>query len=176
MKKKLVKVLALIFILLLFLGSVYNIAIAEVQDVVLSIYPRPKIDVILAKSRTKTDVSNFKDKLTAELTKERVDTSDIEIQEIQAQTITDVSSFDWVRKESSSVGKITIQEGGKDVEFVGNQTNAGKNVMYIMPTENQEQKFKFDYSIDFGDSFKAAGMLLRVKEDGSNLTRLYVKF
>lgn len=56
----------------------------------------------------------------------------------------------------------------------GNPSNAGKNALWIIPEQNEEQEFNFNYSINFGDSFNAAGMLLRVQENPNGYLEGYM--
>lgn len=74
------------------------------------------------------------------------------------------SEFPWVTNVNSSIGSITMQNSGKDINFKGNNRNAGSNAIWYVPQQGSEQAFSFDYNLDFGDSFKSAGFLLRVKD------------
>ena len=148
----------------------------EEQNVVLSIVSKPKIDIVLAKARTKTDVSDFENKILDALTQLNVDSSDVKVTAIETQTVNMEKAFVWQRDVSSSIGSISITNNGQNVVMRGNSSNAGKNAIWIMPTQNQEQKFNFSYSIDFGDSFNAAGMLLRIKQEGNTLTGYMLSF
>ena len=47
--------------------------------------------------------------------------------------------------------------------MIGNESLAGKNAIYVIPETPQKQIFQFDYNIDFGDSFDAAGVLMKVQ-------------
>ena len=57
--------------------------------------------------------------------------------------------------------------------MVGNSLYSGKNAIWIIPEKDLEQTFTFGYNINYGDSFNAAGMLLRVEED-ENILRGYM--
>lgn len=81
--------------------------------------------------------------------------------QVQQQT---TSSFSWVRNINSSIGSLTIDGTGKNINFKGNQSNAGSNAIWYVPTQGSEQKFTFTYNLNFGDSFNSAGFLLRVKD------------
>ncbi len=87
-----------------------------------------------------------------------------------------ISSFNWQQDISSSIGSITFEDQGKVVKMTGNQSNAGKNAIYIIPDISQEQVFSFDYDIDYGDSFIAAGVMLRVKKTDNTLSGYMLSF
>lgn len=127
------------------------------QDVKVSIKVKPKIDIVLAKSRTKTDVTNFEKDLLEALKKQNIDTDDVRISAVQAEQVDMTKNFAWKQDLSSSIGNISIVNNGQSVTMNGNSSNPGKNAIWIMPNkQNQDQKFTFSYNIDFGDSFNAA--------------------
>ena len=147
------------------------------QDVKVSIKVKPKIDIVLAKSRTKTDVTNFEKDLLEALKKQNIDTDDVRISAVQAEQVDMTKNFAWKQDLSSSIGNISIVNNGQSVTMNGNSSNPGKNAICIMPNkQNQDQKFTFSYNIDFGDSFNAAGMLLKVKEENNTLTGYMLSF
>ena len=147
------------------------------QDVKVSIKVKPKIDIVLAKSRTKTDVTNFEKDLLEALKKQNIDTDDVRISAVQAEQVDMTKNFAWKQDLSSSIGNISIVNNGQSVTMNGNSSNPGKNAIWIMPNkQNQDQKFTFSYNIDFGDSFNAAGMLLKVKEENNTLTGYMLSF
>ena len=139
---------------------------AEDQNVTISIFPKPKVDIVLAKSRTTTNVTNFKNDLMNALKSQGVDTSDVNITSVQAEQVDLQNSFSWQQDLSGSIGSIAFANGGRDVTMKGNPSLPGKNCIYILPPKgNQDQKFTFSYNIDYGDSFNAAGMLLNRSEE-----------
>lgn len=144
--------------------------------VTLSFIPAPNIDVVLAKGKTTTNVNSFKSDLLASLGKLDIDTTKVNISSISTENVNMQNAFSWNQDLSSSIGAITINNNGQSVSMVGNRTNAGKNAIYIVPTDNQEQEFTFNYNINYGDSFRAAGMLLKVSRSGSTLTGYMLSF
>ena len=60
--------------------------------------------------------------------------------------------------------------------MTGNRTNPGKNAIYIIPENHQEQNLKFDYDVDYGDSFNAAGILLKIREQNGYLEGYLLSF
>ena len=165
--KEYVKKLIASFLVLLIVfleGALVPISHAENQEVQLSISPKPKIDIVLSKARTKTDVTNFETDIKNALIARSIDPDDVDVSAVSAQQVNIETSFEWKRDVSSSIGTLTIANNGQNVNMTGNYSNPGKNAIWIEPDTNQEQKFTFGYSINFGDSFNAAGMLLRVKE------------
>ena len=75
---------------------------------------------------------------------------------------TTIDQFNWEQDVDSNIGSITIEDNGKTVHMTGNFSEPGKNAIYIIPEVHQEQILSFDYNIQFGDSFNAAGVLLRI--------------
>ena len=104
-------------------------------------------------------------------------TSIIAGREVAKNDITQtIDQFDWEQDVDPQIGSITIEENGKTVHMTGNPSLPGKNAIYIIPESHQEQIFSFDYNVDYGDSFNAAGVLLRVKKDGDTLKGYMISF
>ena len=153
--------------LLITIFSMYGMFIpsyASDQDVNISISSKPKIDIVLSKARSKTDMTKFENDIKQALIAKNIDPNDVKITAVSAEQVNIETAFSWKSDVSSSIGSLTITNNGQNVVMKGNQTNAGKNAIWIEPDGNQEQSFTMGYSINFGDSFNAAGMLLRVKE------------
>ncbi len=175
MKNKTKRIAKLIFSLILvivlqitlFSDGIFRQSRAD-EEVKVEIFSKPKVDIVLAKSRTLTNVDSFEKDIKEELQNVNVSTEDVQVKAIDAQTVDLKNSFSWEQDLDRTIGNITIGSSGKDVTFVGNHDKPGKNAMWIIPEGNQEQEFNFSYNINFGDSFNAAGMLLRVKKIGSN--------
>lgn len=144
--------------------------------VTLSFIPAPNIDVVLAKGKTTTNVNSFKSDLLTSLGELGIDTTKVNISSVSTENVNMQSAFSWNKDLSSSIGSITIENNGQNVKMIGNRTNPGKNAIYIVPTDNQEQEFTFNYNINYGDSFRAAGMLLKVSRSGSTLTGYMLSF
>ena len=146
------------------------------SNVSFQIVPDPEIDVVLTKSKTSTNVTNFKNDLLNALAAQGINKNLVNITSVEAENVDIANGFTWQRDVSSSIGSISIVNNGKDVVMKGNETNSGKNAIWIIPNENQEQEFTFSYNIDYGDSFNAAGMLLRVQQSGNTLTGYMLSF
>ena len=88
-----------------------------------------------------------------------------------------ITTFEWIEDVDRSIGDIEIKEDGRKVDMVGNPTNPGKNAIYLIPENHQEQNLTFDYTVDYGDSFNAAGILLKIREQKSvNVTNEKIMF
>ena len=87
-----------------------------------------------------------------------------------------ITTFDWIQDVNPSIGSITIQDEGRTVNMTGNQSLPGKNAIYIIPESHQEQTLTFDYDVDYGDSFNAAGILLRIREQDGYLEGYLLSF
>ena len=80
-----------------------------------------------------------------------------------------LDEIDWIQDVDPSIGSITIEDNGQTVEMTGNPSLAGKNAIYYIPESHQVQTFGFDFDLNFGDSFSAAGVLLRVKQETNQI-------
>ena len=87
-----------------------------------------------------------------------------------------ITTFDWEQDVSPSIGTISIEDEGRTVEMTGNGSLPGKNAIYIIPDSHQEQTISFNYSVDYGDSFNAAGLLLRIREQNGYLEGYLLSF
>ena len=108
---------------------------------------------------------------------------DIEAKKINTDKVHDtvkkteiITTFDWIQDVNPSIGSITIEEDGRKVNMTGNRTSPGKNAIYIIPENHQEQNLKFDYDVDYGDSFNAAGILLKIREQNGYLEGYLLSF
>lgn len=142
----------------------------ENEAVDVNVVPRSVIDIVLAKSKTKVDVSNFETDLKNELIKQNISPDRVKINAVEAVEANIQDSFDWSTDVSLTIGSFQITNQGQNIVMKGNRRYPGKNAIWIIPEKEQEQEIQFDYSVDFGDSFNAAGMLLRVKQEGNTLT------
>ena len=174
--KKVISAFIIITLVSLTPISLYMNSSNATSNVQLSITTTPYIDVVLAKSKTSKDLTNFQSDLLTALEKQGINKNQVKISAIEAQNVNIAEGFEWQKDVSSTIGSISITNGGKNVEMRGNRTNPGKNAIWIIPGQAQEQEFNFSYNIDYGDSFNAAGMLLRVKQDGNTLTGYMLSF
>ena len=178
MNKKLGKILKTITILIVFIFIIQMVInITKAADVVeLSLVPSPYIDIVLAKGRTNVNLNNFKTDMENALKNRGIDIEKVNITSIESQDVNLQDAFEWKEDVSTSIGSIEITNNGKDVYMKGNRTKGGKNAIWIIPDEEAEQKFTFDYDIDFGDNYNAAGMLLKVKEYSDRLEGYALSF
>lgn len=141
------------------------------QDVKIEVTQMPNIDIVLTKNQTEANLESFESDLKAEIVKKgimsqsEIDNGKINVSAIKTETVETQESFQWNQSVSSKIGSVSFTNNGKNVTMAGNSSYAGKNAIWIIPDKNQEQNFEFQYNINFGDSFNAAGMLLRVQEN-----------
>lgn len=173
-KERKIKLTSIMIAVVLVASSVIY-ALAS-QKVTMSVTQVPNIDVVLTKSKTDVDLTNFENDLLDSLERKGITKDKVKISAVEAQSEVTTDSFEWEKDVSSSIGSISITDGGKNVVMKGNSSKAGKNAIWIMPSGNQEQEFNFGYNINFGDSFNAAGMLLRVQRTGDTLTGYMLSF
>ena len=94
---------------------------------------------------------------------------DVNVEIVETSSVDMTSAFKWEQDVNSSIGSLTLDATGQNVQMYGNRSNAGKNAIWIPEAQKGEQKFTFDYSIDFGDSFNGAGMFVNLKREGNVL-------
>lgn len=89
-----------------------------------------------------------------------------------------ITTFDWTQDVNLSIGNISIpiEDEGRTVNMTGNGSLPGKNAIYIIPASHQEQTLTFNYDVDYGDSFNAAGILLRIREQDGYLEGYLLSF
>ncbi len=175
MKKKFLGITSSFIITIIVVLMLATVSLTA-SNVSFQIVPDPEIDVVLTKSKTSTNVTNFKNDLLNALAAQGINKNLVNITSVEAENVDIANGFTWQRDVSSSIGSISIVNNGKDVVMNGNETNSGKNAIWIIPNENQEQEFTFSYNIDYGDSFNAAGMILRVQQSGNTLTGYMLSF
>ena len=174
--KKIVFSIVTIILTILISLQCLNYVVNAVDTVELSFMPTPYIDIVLAKGRTSVNLDNFKVDMEEALTKEGIDISKVNIYAIESEEVNLQNAFVWKEDKNSSIGTINFDQNGTVVKMTGNWTNPGKIATWIIPEKDTEQTFNFSYDIDFGDSYNAAGMLLRVKEDSDKLTGYMLSF
>lgn len=109
----------------------------------------------------KTDLNN---KINAYI-KSKLEANNISanIQTLQTTGQNMQNSFTWNKDVSSSVGQIYFQNNGTKIQMYGNTSYAGFNKIYTsnnQDTEISKQEMTFSYTLDYGDSFDGAGVLL----------------
>lgn len=169
-KSTVIAVLTILIICIPYFFPLIRSIASEGEAVDVNVMPSPAIDIVLAKSKTQTDVTSFEKDLKEELINQGISSDKIKINAVEAVEANIQDSFSWETDVSETVGSISITNAGQDIVMKGNKKNPGKNAIWIIPEKEQEQQIKFDYSVDFGDSFNAAGMLLRVKQTENTLT------
>lgn len=102
---------------------------------------------------------------------------DAVVETVETQEMDMQNSFAWITDVNSSIGSITFQNGGATVAMVGNRSRPGKNAMWILQdSENGRQTLSFDYTLSYGDSFSAAGVLCNVTDTGKYIEGYAVVF
>lgn len=170
--KKLKKIIIVLITLMIIIVQYYFPLLLSFanETVDVNVMPCPTIDVVLAKSKTKVDVNNFEEDLKNELINQNISPDRVKINAVEAVEANIQNSFNWNTDVSPTIGSFQITNNGQNIVMKGNKKYAGKNAIWIIPEKEQEQEINFDYSVDFGDSFNAAGMLLRVKQTGNTLS------
>jgi len=86
-----------------------------------------------------------------------------------------IDKIDWKQDVHSSIGSLSLANNGKTVTMKGNRRNPGKNAIWTN-IDYDIKSISFDYSVNFGDSFNAAGVLLSVKEVNGKLEGYMISF
>ncbi len=176
-KRAIIKIICTSIVLILACISAYVFATQEVK---IQISQTPNVDIILTKSKTQANVANFEEDLKAELIRQNImtqadiDAGKLNIDAIETKNVESQETLKWTESKTSSIGTITPTNNGKNISMQGNTSNAGKQAMWIIPEGNEEQNFNFGYSINFGDSFNAAGMLVRVQQNANGYIEGYM--
>lgn len=158
-------------------------------EVSISISEQPKLDVVLTLGQIEQlsglDMTNFDADLKAALKARGVDVDRIiRIDKVETTEKDITSAFSWdtssffvknTKGTSSSpdgISSISISNtnSGTNISMAGNYKYAGKNVMFATPLEDNQQNFTYSYNLTFGDSFNAAGMILRATKTGNVIT------
>ena len=109
-QKRRTKIIFITFIILILAENIFKLFLNEtsaVDSVGLKIAKKPKIDIVLAKSKTTTTVTNFETDLRRELNAlgidARVESDYVDIQSVKAENVDISSSFNWTKDVSSSI-------------------------------------------------------------------------
>lgn len=138
MRRKVIGSLMVIMIILTLTVSILTTVSFSSQQVSISLFPNPKVDIVLAKSKTTTDVTNFETDILNQLQSLGVNTSNVQVTSVESEEIDMQNSFKWQQDLDLSIGDIDITNDGQDVEMVGNRTLAGKNAIWIIPTDTED--------------------------------------
>lgn len=102
---------------------------------------------------------------------------DARVEKIQTQQANLSNGFPWTKDIDTTRGNINITNSGKNVTMIGNDSNPGKNALWVIPEKSTiKQNFAFDYNLDFGDSFSAAGFMFNLKQKGEGVQGYAVVF
>lgn len=86
-----------------------------------------------------------------------------------------ITNFAWNSDRDTSVTN-TFNLNNNNIQIQGNKRNAGKSAVWINNTNESNyyyMQLSVNYSLQFGDSFNAAGILLGVDDSNSNYLNAY---
>lgn len=125
--------------------------------------------IYVAGNQITTDVNIKLVAVWGEIKEKTLDTITWYTNEKNRKAITEIDGTSY----ETDIGSMTFENNGTTVTMKGNTSEPGKNAIWSQLPENcQLQSIEFGYSIDFGDSFNAAGILIGV-EPGNELTTGY---
>ena len=130
---------------------------------------------------TDVDIDNIMESLSYALEELGVDPNSINMYRDTGQSVnvdTDLSWNDEFMSYNSGstqynvdgIGDFALYNEGSSLALLGNQCLQGKNAIYSIPVSDSKQTFTYDYKLDFGDSFNAAGLLVRVARNEDTLS------
>lgn len=162
------KITSILMAAIVFVSSV--IYVFANQNVTVSVTQAPNIDVVLVKGQTSTNLANFETDILNSLERKEIAKDKVKVSVVEAmEEVKETPTFNWTKDVAATIGEITDSNNGRTVVIKGNTNLGGKNAIWTVPADEEEQEFTFDYSIDFGESFELAGMLLRVQQSGNTL-------
>ena len=174
--KKQRKLIAMILVFAIITSNFGIINTYAEDTVTIAMRSCPNIDIVATTGVTETNMNTFANDIKNALYDKGIAKEKVNVQLLETTEHEITESFTWQQDLSSSIGSISITDGGKDVVMKGNQTNPGKNAMWYFPENGYKYNINFGYNIAFGDSFNCAGLLLRVTQNGNTLTGYMLTF
>ena len=156
------KVISLVLACLTVLGIV--VYAIDSNGVSLDVAEQKTVDVVLARSKTAVDVTNFNEDLYTKLEEKGISRDRVNIMALEQELANMQSDFTWQQWISSRIGSINLTNNGSVVDMKGNKRYAGQNAIYLIPDDNSDNELIFDYNINFGDSFEEAGILFGIEK------------
>ena len=144
----------------------------EQQQIDLEIAQQKDVDVVLTLGSSNVVATNFDADLIRELQERGVDPSRVNVQAITTQDQNIQTEFNWNQDVYSHIGSINIQNNGSKIQMYGNRTNAGFNKIYTDNNKDpniKEQELGFSFTLDYGDSFDGAGVLLNTHVENGKM-------
>lgn len=93
----------------------------------------------------------------------------LNVSTVETSAIDFAEGINWNTSQmSSSIGSVTVTNGGLSVLMQGNRCNAGQNMVFC-PDYKGEITFGFDYSLNWGDSFNGAGIVMNIEEAATEI-------
>lgn len=141
---------------------------------------KKKVDIVFTTGSDNTlDTNSFNTKVNSYVKNALVNSGiDTNIQTIETSEQNLQNSFTWHQDVSSSVGQISFQNNGSQIQMYGNPSNPGFNKIYTTNADTgiSKQELNFSYNIDFGDSFNGAGILIGTDVNSNGLMNGYALF
>lgn len=142
-----------------------------------TVTPSNKVDVVFTVGQVDknkileldTKINNY---VKMYLEANNADFIDARIETIQTTGQNMKDAFTWKQDVSSRIGSLSFQNNGSRIQMYGNSSYAGHNKIYTDNNTNPDiykQEMGFTYSLDFGDSFNGAGVLLNTHVESNKL-------
>ena len=174
MKRKLIFIFTTIVVILTLAVTILSTVSFSSQEISFTLIPDPYIDIVLAKSKTSTNLNNFKQDMLNSLSSQGINTSKVEISAIETFNITVTDNFNW--QKYTHVGAdgsnglfhgitgdhITINNANKSILFQGYEVKGYKDfLLYADQTDKTKTiQFTVNTSTAYWHTLDAAGFLV----------------
>ncbi len=174
MRRKLTEILTVIMLILTLAVTILSTVSFSSQQVSFTITPDPYIDIVLAKSKTNTNLNNFESDILSALSREGINTSKVEVSAIETFNIEVTDSFEW--QKYTHVGSdgsngsfhgitgdhVTINNSNKSILFQGYGVKGYKDFLLYADTTSKTKTIEFtvNTSTAYWHTLDAAGFLV----------------
>ena len=132
---------------------------------------KKKVDIVFTVGQADASkVADLSSKIATYVTsKLAANNIDVKISTIETAGMDIQNSFSWINNVHSGIGSISFQNGGSTVYMSGNTSSRGYNSIYTNSQDpnTNKQVMNFSYSLNYGDNFDGAGVLLNTNLDAS---------
>lgn len=93
----------------------------------------------------------------------------LNVSTVETSAIDFADGINWNTSQMSNfIGSVNVTNGGLSVLMQGNRSRPGQNMIFC-PDYKGEITFGFDYSLNWGDSFNGAGIVMNIEETATQI-------